>query len=89
MKIEITTDQDEHECDDCGQAWAEGGRVVVDGEEVINKPGEAACYDGKDYSPADLLVMALDKLGHSVTVDGSRYHITCVDEDYHGVSPQD
>jgi hypothetical protein len=85
MKIEIKTDSDSFECDDCGMDYADGGRVFVDGKEIINKPASAYCMGGKDYSPADLLVMALDKLGHTVLVDGSRYHITCVDKDYHRI----
>jgi hypothetical protein len=85
MKIEIKTDSDSFECDDCGMDYAEGGRVSVDGKEIINKPAVAYCMGGSNYSPADLLVMALDKLGHTVLVDGSRYHITCVDKDYHRI----
>ena len=83
MKIEIRTNRDTSECDTCGTDFAEGGSVFIDGKEIINKPAVAYCMGGRNYSPADLLVMALDKLGHTVLVDEDRYHITCDDKDYH------
>lgn len=84
MKIEIITDSDTHECDDCGTSYASGGRVIVDGVEIISKPAVAYCCGGDDYSESDLLVMALAKLGHEVIVDEMRYHVTCHDDEYHG-----
>lgn len=84
MKIEITTDSDSHDCETCGSNWASGGTVTVDGEVVIDRPAEAACFGGSSFDEADLLVLALHKLGHEVHVDGERYHITSHDEGYHG-----
>ena len=84
MKIEIITDQDRHDCETCGSSYASGGRVLVDGVEILSKPASAHCFGGSHYSEDDLLVMALAKMGHEVLVDGEKYHVTCHDEGYHG-----
>lgn len=86
MKIEIRTTHDTYDCEMCGMDWADGGIVKVDGKVVLNKKAIAHCYGGQSYSEDDLLVMALKQIGIDVFVDGSRYHVTCHDDDYHGVS---
>ena len=73
MKIEIITDDDGHECETCGGDWAEGGKVIVDGVEVLDRPAFAHCFDNSNYSPNDLLVMALHQLGHTILVDGNPF----------------
>ena len=83
LKIEIITDDDIHECEICGSSFAEGGKVYVDGVLVIDKPATAHCYGSSDNSPSDLMVLALDKLGQSIYVDGEKYHIQNYDEEYH------
>lgn len=84
MKIEIITDADTHDCETCGTSHASGGKVLVDGVELLSKPASAHCFGGNDYSEGDLLVMALAKMGHEVLVDGAKYHVTCHDEGYYG-----
>lgn len=83
MRIEIETNTDEHECETCGVNYAEGGRVLIDGEEVLSRDAVAHCYGGSNYYSDELLVMALSKIGHSVFIDGDKYHVTCVDDEYH------
>ena len=85
MRIDIETNDDSWDCETCGMDWAEGGRVLIDGEEVLRRDASAHCYCGTSYSADELLVMALSKIGHDVFVDGEKYHVTCVDEEYHGV----
>lgn len=87
MKIEIITDRDSSDCETCGSTYADGGRVLVDGVEVLSRPARAHCLGGSDYSDSDLLVMALAKLGHQIVVDGSPYHVACHDDEYHGPMP--
>ncbi len=89
MKIEITTDSDEHECDCCGTTYAQGGTVVVDGVEILSRPALAYCTGSDDWNQSELLVMALHKMGHKVSVDGEPYHVTRHDEEYHGPMPSD
>jgi hypothetical protein len=84
MKIRIETETDSHDCETCGSSYSQGGKVFVDDVLVLEKPALAHCYDGRDYSDSDLLVLALAKLGHEVEVDGCRYHISSHDDDYHG-----
>lgn len=83
MRIEIETNYDTHYCDTCGNNWADGGVVRVDGVEVLRRDPHAHCYNGTSYNVDELLVMALDKLGHTVMVDGGKYHVCCHDDEYH------
>jgi len=81
MRIEITPDHEEYECETCGTDYATGGTVKVDGVEIVNLPAMAHCYAGQSFSESDLLVIALRKLGHEVILDGEDWHITCAYED--------
>lgn len=84
-KIEIETRDDVHEdCETCGTSWAEAGSVKIDGKTVLDIEPQAHCYDGVSHSEAELLVMALKKVGIDVLVDGHPFHVTRHDEDYHG-----
>lgn len=82
--IEIKTLTDDHDCDTCGTTYASGGVVYIDGRKIIDKEPVAHCYGSANYDEADLLVMALAAVGVEVRVDGSRYHIYCHDDEYHG-----
>ena len=77
MKIEINTDHDSDNCETCGTSFASGGTVHIDGELVIDLPARAHCFGGQDFSCAELLVLALRKMGHTVDVDGDPYFIQC------------
>lgn len=69
MRIEIFTDEDQSDCETCGASYASGGRVLVDGVTVVDMPAAAACYDGDDNSALDLLILALESMGHIVLID--------------------
>ena len=84
MKIEITTDADTSECDCCGTSYAEGGEVVIDGKTILSRPASASCVGSESWNEAELLVMALKKIGYDVSVDGTPFHVTRHDEEYHG-----
>ena len=79
MKIEIVTTEDTHECETCGCSMAEGGRVFVDDYLVLEKEPIAHCYNGQTYSYTELLILALEKMGHNITVDGQLCHISMAD----------
>ena len=81
MKINITTDHDEYECETCGTDYATGGTVTVDGNQIVTLPAAAHCYAGQSFSEMDLLVIALRVLGHEVDIDDEPYHVTCNYED--------
>lgn len=84
MKIEIITDTDTAECDCCGTSYADGGEVIIDGKIVLSRPASASCVGSESWTEAELLVMALKKIGHEVSVDGRPFHVTRHDEEYHG-----
>lgn len=88
MRIDIETNDDIHYCETCGLNFAEGGVVKVDGVEVLRRDASAHCYAGTSYNEDELLVMALNKMGHDVFVNGYPYHVCCVDEEYHGKADQ-
>ena len=75
----ITTYDDFHDCETCGSSWAEGGYVLVDGTEVVRVTPVAHCYGGTSVTEEELLVLALEKLGIEVLVDGDKPQITCSD----------
>lgn len=84
MKIEIQTSIDHSECETCGSSWAYGGAVFVDGKEILSREPLASCYGSPSFSEADLLVMALKKMGHEVLLDGSLYPVYSHDDEYQG-----
>lgn len=69
MNIEIFVEYDDYDCEQCGLEYATGGRVLIDGEEVIDEPAVAHCFGSTMYSEFDLLVMALEEKGISVEVE--------------------
>lgn len=83
-KIEIETTFDEHDCETCGNSWAEGGTVKIDGKEVLTIEPFAHCYGGTDYDERDLLILALHEVGINVLVNGEKMFISNHNEKYHG-----
>lgn len=75
MKIEIKTFDDEYDCETCGSSWSSGGYVKIDGKKILTVTPVAHCYNGVSATEEELLVLALEKLGHTVTFDGAPYHI--------------
>jgi hypothetical protein len=84
MKIEITTMVDSYDCETCGGSWAEGGVVYVDDKKVLERKPSASCFGSSSFSEADLLVMALAKLGHEILVDNYKYSLNSHDDEYYG-----
>jgi hypothetical protein len=79
MKIDIKTAVDFYVCETCGMDYATGGKVYVDGKLILEKVASAHCYDGRSYSEEELLILALEKMGHTLTVDGEPFHIMMTD----------
>lgn len=67
MNIEIEWLSDDHDCDACGMSWADGARIVIDGEEVIVLEPSAHCFGGAHYSNEDVYQRLLAHLGHDVS----------------------
>lgn len=79
MKIEVIRTEDGYECETCGYNYAEGGSVYIDGELVLTKKPHAHCYNGKSYSSTELLILALEKMGHTILEDGNPFYIMSAD----------
>lgn len=79
MRIEVVTTEDTYDCETCGMDYATGGKVYVDGKLILEKEASAHCYSGSSYSEAELLILALEKMGHTLTVDGEPFHIMMAD----------
>lgn len=82
--IEIEMRDDTYDCELCGTDWAEAGTVKIDGNVVLDIAPHAHCFDGVNYTEAELLVMALKKIGTTVLVEGNPFHVTRHNDDYHG-----
>jgi hypothetical protein len=79
MRIEVVTTVDTYDCETCGMNYATGGKVYVDGKLILEKVASAHCFDGSSYSETDLLILALEKMGHTLVVDGEQFHIMMAD----------
>ena len=64
--IEIESLEDVTACETCGTSYANGFRVRIDGEHAFELTPVAACFDGEDYSEADLFKRLLEHLGHDL-----------------------
>lgn len=68
MKIEIEWSHDSYDnCETCGPSYAEGARVYVDGNLVIDKSPVAHCFNCENYSERDIYDAILQWLGHEVS----------------------
>lgn len=63
--IEWLTDY--HSCETCGSSYAEGARVFVDGEVLLELEPVAHCFGGKNYSTSDVYAAIIERImGHTV-----------------------
>lgn len=65
-RLEFEWLTDECECDTCGYGYAEGANVTLNGEVILSLKPVASCYGGDDYSPQEVFVRVLEKLGYDV-----------------------
>lgn len=61
--LEIRWLTDDHDCETCGSAWAEGAEVYFNGELILSLIPIAACYDGASYSSDDVYRAIFAHLG--------------------------
>jgi hypothetical protein len=74
-KIEINTCSDHYDCETCGDSYAEGGSVIIDGKTVLEVEPMAHCYGGTSVTEGELLILALNKLGVKIRVDGQKPYV--------------
>jgi hypothetical protein len=53
-RLDVEWLTDKHECETCGGSWASGARVHLDGEQILELIPLAHCFDGEDWSEADV-----------------------------------
>ena len=63
--IEIEWLEDEHECDTCVLAFAEGAMVKINGEVAFHLKPSAHCMGGDHWEREDVYKMILNRLGYS------------------------
>jgi hypothetical protein len=68
VKVEYLSDTYDG-CELCGTSWAEGFRVLVDGEEVTCLEPIAACTSGQSFTTEDLLRAVLAHFGHELEIE--------------------
>lgn len=54
------------DCDSCGSGYAEGARVTLNGEPLLELTPVATCFGGDDWSAADVYRLIIEKLGYQV-----------------------
>jgi len=66
MHVKINWLYDEHDCETCGVAFAQGAEVFFDGEKVIECVPKASCFGGADWDTQDICELIFKKLGHTI-----------------------
>lgn len=66
MKINIEWLSDSHDCETCGGSYAEGARVLIDGEPFGDFTPIAHCFDGSNFEREEIFKAILEHLGHQV-----------------------
>lgn len=65
-RIKIVWLHDYAECETCGGGYAEGARVYLDGELLVEMEPVAHCYGGTHYTQEDVYRRILEMTGHTV-----------------------
>ena len=65
-KVRIEHLSDSYYCETCGTSWAEGARIIVDGEEVLCLEPLADCFGGQTFTEGDVLRALLRHFGHEL-----------------------
>lgn len=67
QEIKIEWLYDEHDCETCGSSYAEGAKVHINGELVIENIPYAHCYGGENWDRDDIYKRIFLELGYHVT----------------------
>lgn len=66
MKINIEWLSDSHDCETCGGSYAEGARVLIDGEQLGEVTPIARCCSIANFERDEVFKAILEHLGHQV-----------------------
>lgn len=67
IRIEWLTD--DHDCETCGSSYAQGARVTLNGEAILELIPSAHCYDGDNWSESQVYEMVFRHLGYRLRED--------------------
>lgn len=65
--IKIQWLSDEHDCETCGNSYAEGARVFIDNE-VLEFTPYASCFGGDSWYVEDIYKEIINYLGYEIEV---------------------
>jgi hypothetical protein len=65
LKIEWLSDS--VDCETCGGNYADGARVWLDGELLLELIPVAHCFDSANWYESDVYKLILEKLGYNVS----------------------
>jgi hypothetical protein len=54
------------ECETCGTSWAEGAKVFLNGELILDLEPYAHCYEPTSHSPEEVYKKILEHLGYTI-----------------------
>lgn len=66
--IKIEWLYDVYECEICGDSYAEGALVLLDGEVIIHEEAIAHCFGGNNVTSFEIYEKILNHLGYKVEV---------------------
>lgn len=69
-EIRIEWLYDEHDCETCGWSGAEGAKVYIDGELVIELEPIAHCYSGSSWDRDEVYKRILNHIGYELNDAG-------------------
>lgn len=64
--VKIERLSDDNDCDTCGSNYADGARVTLNGEPLLELTPVASCFGGAHWDKADVYRLTLEKLGYQV-----------------------
>jgi len=57
---------DSTDCDTCGSSYADGAKVWLDDEIILELLPVASCYGGDNYDTSDVYLRVLKHLGYTI-----------------------
>jgi len=64
--IKVEWLNDDHDCEICGSSYADGARVWLDGDLILELEPVAHCYESRHYDEADVYRRILEWMGHRI-----------------------
>lgn len=69
IKIELMYDWNDCDHAGCSGGDAYGGRIYIDGVLKFEHVPEASCFGSESYEPQQMLIKAIELLGHEVVCE--------------------